>query len=360
MTTKPTNQPVAIVRSEDGAWTRERVDIVKHTLVPRGIPDAEFALFVEQCKRSGLDPLLKEIFCVARRQNIGTKQRENWVTRYEAQPAEAGMLARAERFPDFRGISASAVHEKDEIAIDAGAGEVHHVYSPTAARGRLLGAWARVVREGKTAVVVYLELGGYVQDSPLWKRIPATMIEKCARVAALRKAYPSSFGGLYIAEEMPQEHEAPQQAELLSVPPTPALVADTTAETPAATGRRTAEVRARLAARAVRETPAPVQAAPAPSPAAEAYQRILAICERHGIEPQRRASVIQGATGKSKRAELNEDDVARVEDALVAMAAMPTDFGEPTPPPPPVATKRSLVVDVADGETEEEATARQQ
>ena len=38
---------------------------------PRGIGEDEFALFIEQCKRSGLDPLLKEAFCVARRAERG-------------------------------------------------------------------------------------------------------------------------------------------------------------------------------------------------------------------------------------------------------------------------------------------------
>ena len=50
---------------------RERVDLVKRTICPKGISDDEFALFIEQCKRSGLDPLLKEAFCVARRANVG-------------------------------------------------------------------------------------------------------------------------------------------------------------------------------------------------------------------------------------------------------------------------------------------------
>jgi hypothetical protein len=56
-------------------------------------------------------------------------------------------------------------------------------------------------------VVVWLDFAGYVQQTPLWSKIPTTMIEKCARVAALRKAYPEAFGGLYIQEEMPATEE---------------------------------------------------------------------------------------------------------------------------------------------------------
>ena len=53
-----------------GTWSRERAELVRRTICPKGISEDEFALFIEQCKRSGLDPLLKEAFCVARRQNV--------------------------------------------------------------------------------------------------------------------------------------------------------------------------------------------------------------------------------------------------------------------------------------------------
>jgi phage recombination protein Bet len=187
------------------AWSRERVELIRRTICPKGIGEDEFALFIEQCKRSGLDPLLKEAFCVGRRQNAGSRERPNWVTRYEFQPSEAGMLARAERFPDFKGIQASAVYAEDEIIVDQGKGEVVHRFNPAKRKGALVGAWARVVREGKLPVVVWLDFAGYVQQTPLWAKIPTTMIEKCARVAALRKAYPEAFGGLYVREEMPAE-----------------------------------------------------------------------------------------------------------------------------------------------------------
>ena len=197
--------------AQQGVWNRERVELVKRTICPKGISEDEFALFIEQCKRSGLDPLLKEAFCVARRQNTGNRERPNWVTKYEFQPSEAGMLARAERFPDFKGIQASAVFAEDEIILDQGKGEVVHRFNPAKRKGALVGAWSRVVRDGKLPVVVWLDFSGYVQQTPLWAKIPTTMIEKCARVAALRKAYPEAFGGLYVREEMPaEEYEAPQ------------------------------------------------------------------------------------------------------------------------------------------------------
>ncbi len=207
------------VETTAGQWNPERVELIRRTICPRGIGDDEFALFIEQCKRSGLDPLLKEAFCVARRQNVGNRERPNWVSRHEFQPSEAGMLARAERFPDFRGIQASAVYAEDEIIVDQGKGEVVHRFNPAKRKGSLVGAWARVVRDAKLPVVVWLDFAGYVQQTPLWSKIPTTMIEKCARVAALRKAYPEAFGGLYVREEMPaEEFDAPSEPAAPAAP----------------------------------------------------------------------------------------------------------------------------------------------
>ncbi|MFP2962043.1 phage recombination protein Bet [Myxococcus sp. 1LA] len=205
MEANPQQKAEGTATGPSAGWTRERVELVKRTICPRGISEDEFALFIEQCKRSGLDPLLKEAFCVARRQNAGNRERPNWVTKYEFQPSEAGMLARAERFPDFKGIQASAVFAEDDIVVDQGRGEVVHRFNPAKRKGALVGAWSRVVREDKLPVVVWLDFSGYVQQTPLWSKIPTTMIEKCARVAALRKAYPEAFGGLYVREEMPAE-----------------------------------------------------------------------------------------------------------------------------------------------------------
>jgi phage recombination protein Bet len=199
------------IQRHEGGWTPERVELVKRSICPRGISNDEFLLFIEQCKRSGLDPLLREAFCVPRRQKVGN----DWVSKHEFQPSEAGMLSRAERFPDYEGIAAAEVYEEDEITIDYGSGEVSHRVNPTKRKGRLAGAWAKVQRRGKVPVVVFVRFEALVQQSPLWAKMPDTMIRKCARVAALRTAFPEAFGGLYIREEMPAEEfqEAPEETK---------------------------------------------------------------------------------------------------------------------------------------------------
>lgn len=260
-------------------WTRERLELIKTTVCPKGLTDAEFALFIEQCKRSGLDPLLKEAFCVPRRVNAGSRDKPNWVTKHEFQPSETGMLARAERFPDYRGVQASAVYSEDDCIIDAGTGEVHHRYSPARRKGAIIGAWARVERRDKVSVVVWLDFEGYAQATPLWAKIPTTMLEKCARVAVLRKAYPEAFGGLYIREEMPAEEFA--GGVTVDVSPTPALPARTK-RTPALSSG--SETKAAAVAAAVGGKVLALAPAPLPVPLAFGAQKGVPIPELSDAE----------------------------------------------------------------------------
>jgi phage recombination protein Bet len=195
-------------------WTPERIELVKRSICPKGISDDAFALFVEQCKRSGLDPLLKQAFCVERRQNIGNKERPNWVNKHEFQPAEAGMLARAEQFPGFEGITAAEVYAEDPIIIDYGVGTVEHRVNPAQRKGVLVGAWARVQRAGKVPLVVWVDFAAVNQPTPLWGKMPAVMCRKCARVAALRTAYPEAFGGMYVAGERPDDVDTGEDVEV--------------------------------------------------------------------------------------------------------------------------------------------------
>lgn len=209
-------------------WSPEDVEVVRKTVCPAGIPDAEFKLFILKCQASGMNPLLGEAFCVKRRQNIGTRERENWIDVFAFTPGEQGMEGRADDFEDYRGLRAAAVYENDKIVIDASTGEVSHQYNPVdPKRGRLVGAWAIAYREGRKTPVEYVRLEEYVDTrNPKWNAAPHTMIVKCARAAALRRAYPNKFDGIFVREELRDEEGAsatPQQVEEANRPTTDAL-----------------------------------------------------------------------------------------------------------------------------------------
>ena len=202
--------------------------VIKASICPKGIGEDEFTLFLEQCKRSGLDPLLRQAFCVPRRFNAGNRERPNWTTKHEFQPSESGMLARAEQFPGYEGISGAEVYEEDHVLLDYATGAVEHRVNPAKRKGKLVGAWARVQRAGKVPTLVWVDLTAAQQDSPLWAKMPAVMVRKAARVAALRTAYPEAFGGLYVSGERPDDVENEEEAATplpLSKPvlPTPSI-----------------------------------------------------------------------------------------------------------------------------------------
>lgn len=208
---------VQVPQFDDAAY----VQLVKETVCPKGTTDVEFRLFMAQARRSGLDPLIGQCFCVPRKQKVGN----DWVVKNVFQPAESGMLARAEEFPDFQGVTGDAVYEKDTCVISTGDGQVQHEFSPCGDRGKLVGAWARVMRKDKVPVVRFLELGSRIQTFPdgkpmgLWSKNQADMIVKCARAAVLRISYPAPFGGLYIGSEVQEETHAPVEKQVAAPAP---------------------------------------------------------------------------------------------------------------------------------------------
>jgi len=207
----PQSRPFA-----DSMWTQDRIDLIKAEICPAGISDGEFRLFLEKCKRSGLDPLMQEAYCVPRSQKIkfpdpkGRKEQdgrpvmlEQYVERHVFQASEQGMQVRAHRAGDFEGVRFGAIYAKDECAIDFSEGKVLHRAQAGQARGQLIGAWAIARRKGRDyQPVAHVLFSEYVQKSPLWTGKPETMIAKCARALALRLAYPYEFAGVFTAEEM--------------------------------------------------------------------------------------------------------------------------------------------------------------
>lgn len=194
-------------------FTQEQVQILKRTVCPPETTDDEFKLFLFQCDRSGLDPFRKQMFCVPRRKKTPSG---GYITVHEAQPAEAGLLARAMDFPDYRGVLACAVYEGDKIELDFAQGVVKHSFNPIdPKRIKLLGAWARIDSDGSVPLLVWraFDAKAFGNTGASYTMTPQTWIEKIARVAALRTKYPKQFGGLYIAEEVaPVRAAAPPAA----------------------------------------------------------------------------------------------------------------------------------------------------
>lgn len=232
-------------------WTPERENIVRRVIAPPSATKEEVEFFLAWCRRTGLDPFIKQAYFVERRAQVGGQ----WVTRHEPMASEAGMAGVVDAQPDFAGMKGATVYAGDEFAVDEVSGEVIHRWNLTdraRAGNKVLGAWAHCLRRDRVTPVVYLPFDSRVQrtkeGSPtqFWARDPSGMISKCARAQARRVAYPNALSGVYLREEVRDEE----------VDVTPST------QPPSPTASKTSALRARLGLAA---STAPAQEPPAAS-----------------------------------------------------------------------------------------------
>ena len=158
-------------------FTDDQVKLIKSQIAPKATND-ELALFLYQARRTGLDPLARQIYCLP----IGGKM--------SIQTSIDGFRVVAERSGDYAGQDEPEFIEKD---------------------GKIECAKVRVYRwkgeQRYLAAVGVAYMSEYKQNSPMWSKMPHTMLAKCAEALALRKSYPQDLSGIYTGDEMAQATE---------------------------------------------------------------------------------------------------------------------------------------------------------
>jgi len=221
-------------------YTRDQITLIKNT-VARGATDDELALFLHYCKTSGLDPLRKQATFQIRKTRCpvchgsGCSQCDRGYIRTPTFIAGIdGLLARASQFPNFGGIQAAEVHEKDDFEFDALEGRpVKHKYG--AQRGPLIGAWATVYfKDGRKPMSAWYSLAEYmavVGDNPqVAGKAPGLMLVKAVQSIVLRRAFPDPFSGVYTNEEFGNALPAPAPNPELKEPEIDESPAETSGE----------------------------------------------------------------------------------------------------------------------------------
>jgi phage recombination protein Bet len=180
----------------------------------RGASEDELALFVEQCRRPGLDPFARQIYSVRRKQwNAQARAYE------EAQVIQVsidGFRLIADRTHKYAGQVGPWWCGTD--------GEWKEVWlsdeAPAAAK---VGVMRHDFHQPLYAIALfksYVQTNGHGDPVSRWKTDPAGMLAKCAEALALRRAFPHELSGLYTTEEMGQA-DNPASAHTASTVPAP-------------------------------------------------------------------------------------------------------------------------------------------
>lgn len=222
--TKETKQELTVVYEADGETITLTPSIVQNYIVGTDakITLPEFKFFTSLCKARGLNPFLKEAYCI----------------KYGKNPAQIvvgkdAVLKRAIKNPNYDGMESGVivqVKETGEIIERKGTFYLRDIEN-------LVGGWAKVFRKDwqhpTYCSVSFDEVAQKKSDGSLnanWSGKGATMVEKVAKVRALRETFVEELGGMYEAEEMgvdlpnetaPQKQEIIQQDEPIEVDATP-------------------------------------------------------------------------------------------------------------------------------------------
>lgn len=169
-------------------FTDEQVNLIKTQIAPKA-NDNELKLFLYQCKRTGLDPLARQIYCIP----IGG--------RMTIQTSIDGFRVVAERSGTYAGQD-EPVWDEDETGIKKCTVKVYR--------------FSNGVRYCAGVGVAHWK--EYAQSSPMWAKMPHTMIAKCAEALALRKSFPQDLSGLYTSDEMQQAQPVSTDIEIDNIP----------------------------------------------------------------------------------------------------------------------------------------------
>mgnify|MGYP000482200160 CR=1 FL=1 len=158
----------------------QKLELIRSTIAKDLTPN-EFNLFISIAKARGLDPVLGQIHAVVR--GSGDKAKVNF------QVGIDGFRLIAARTGEFAG--------REETAFDYKGNQLEKAKVTV----------YRFVNGQKcswTASAKWSEYFPGEQMGFMWKKLPETMLEKCAEAKALRMAFPSDLSGLYEPSEMDQ------------------------------------------------------------------------------------------------------------------------------------------------------------
>jgi phage recombination protein Bet len=197
-------------------FTQEEILLIRQQIAPKAT-DAELKMFLYQCQRSGLDPLLRQIYAIHRKQG-GTEK-------MTIQTSIDGFRVIAERSGVYAGQDKPLFGEGIEITYNTT--EWQNGQRVDTPKKRWVPEYAEVTvykfhgqqrYAAATGIAYWEEYYPGASMGAMWHKMPHTMLAKCAESVALRKAFPQDLSGLYTSEEMQQQTEDVTPTEVVTAP----------------------------------------------------------------------------------------------------------------------------------------------
>lgn len=184
-------------------FTNQQLEILKNSIC-KGSTNEEFEIFIMACRKTQLDPFMRQIYAVKRKSK---KADGSWGETMTIQTGIDGYRLIAERTERYApGAEPTYTYDKD---------------------GKLTSATAYIKKQTKDGtwhiVSASAHLDEYMQTftdkntgekkpTGMWVNMQRTMLAKCAEAQALRRAFPAEMSGVYTKEEM-------QQADIEDITP---------------------------------------------------------------------------------------------------------------------------------------------
>jgi phage recombination protein Bet len=175
------------------SYTDEQIQLLKSQIAP-WCNDLQLKYFLSVAKRSWLDPISNQIYCIMRK----TKDQQTWlfVDKMTIQTGIDGFRAIAERSWTYAGQTiVEFLFWKDKDWND----DYSKVINATVWVKKVMN-W-QIVTTYETALLDdYMQTKRYWAPMWLWTK-PKIMLAKCAEALALRKAFPNELSWIYSEEE---------------------------------------------------------------------------------------------------------------------------------------------------------------
>lgn len=178
------------------AFTPEQIEVIDRQFFPAGVSAPERDYCFSVAANLGLNPLVKEIMFVPRRQKVKEGNTERWVEKIEPMVGRDGFLVIAHKNQAFDGVEAVTDIKEVPKLVN---GEWTKVKT-LVATGRAFRKDFNRPFEVEVAYHEYVQTNADGKPTQFWATKPETMLKKVAESQALRKAF--NIHGVYSPEEL--------------------------------------------------------------------------------------------------------------------------------------------------------------